>query len=101
MPTPNRLPLVGLIALLTLTSDGLERVGGLNAQPAGDPLERGFEDPPASARPRVWWHWMNGNITKEGITRDLEWMARVGIGAFRASMRHSGATRWSTSGWCT
>ncbi len=81
--TRYRLPLVGLIALLTLTSDGLERVGGLNAQPAADPLERGFEDPPASARPRVWWHWMNGNITKEGITRDLEWMARVGIGGFQ------------------
>ncbi len=24
-----------------------------------------FLNPPATARPRVWWHWMNGNITKE------------------------------------
>ena len=31
-----------------------------------DPLQRGFQDPPDSAKPRVWWHWMNGNITKEG-----------------------------------
>jgi hypothetical protein len=30
-----------------------------------------------------WWHWMNGNITKEGITKDLEWMNRVGIGGFQ------------------
>lgn len=44
-----------------------------------DPLLRGFQDPPASARPRVWWHWMNGNITKAGIKADLEWMKRVGI----------------------
>jgi hypothetical protein len=30
-------------------------------------LEAGFLNPPESAKPRVWWHWMNGNITKEGI----------------------------------
>lgn len=45
----------------------------------GQELERGFQTPPASARPRVWWHWMNGNITKEGIALDLDWMHRVGI----------------------
>ena len=46
-------------------------------------LEDGFKNPPNSARPRVWWHWMNGNITKEGIKLDLEWMNRVGIGGFQ------------------
>jgi len=46
-------------------------------------LEKGFMDPPESARPRVWWHWMNGNITKEGIRADLEWMKRTGIGGFQ------------------
>jgi len=46
-------------------------------QPQDDPLLRGFQNPPASAKPRVWWHWMNGNITKEGISADLEWMKRV------------------------
>lgn len=42
-----------------------------------------FQTPPSTARPRVWWHWMNGNITKEGIQKDLEWMSRVGIGGFQ------------------
>ena len=46
----------------------------------GDALLDGFAAPPASARPHVWWHWMNGNVTKEGITADLEAMARAGIG---------------------
>ncbi|TDW68252.1 alpha-L-rhamnosidase-like protein [Novosphingobium sp. PhB55] len=32
------------------------------------------------ARPRVWWHWINGNITEEGLLKDLAWMKRVGIG---------------------
>jgi hypothetical protein len=45
-----------------------------------DSLSQGFSDPPSSARPRVWWHWLNGNISKEGITLDLEWMKRIGIG---------------------
>jgi alpha-L-rhamnosidase/Glycosyl hydrolases family 2, sugar binding domain len=42
-----------------------------------------FQTPPNSAKPRVWWHWMNGNISKEGIQKDLEWMSRVGIGGFQ------------------
>ncbi|WP_420149395.1 glycosyl hydrolase [Spirosoma sp.] len=46
-------------------------------------LQKGFQAVPDAAKPRVWWHWMNGNITKEGITKDLEWMKRVGIGGFQ------------------
>ena len=53
------------------------------AQGQPDPLQSGFENPPASARPRVWWHWMNGNITEEGIRLDLEWMHRIGIAGFQ------------------
>jgi (4-O-methyl)-D-glucuronate---lignin esterase len=55
---------------------------GVRAQQEEDPLLRGFSSPPESAWPRVWWHWMNGNITKEGIKLDLEWMHRVGVGGF-------------------
>jgi len=43
-------------------------------------LEEGFKNPPSSARPRVWWHWMSGNVTEEGIKLDLDWMKRVGVG---------------------
>jgi len=39
-----------------------------------------FREPPASARPWVYWFWLDGNITREGITADLEAMRRVGIG---------------------
>ena len=54
-----------------------------SAQKADDSLARGFQEPPDSAKPRVWWHWMNGNVTKTGIKADLEWMNRVGIGGFQ------------------
>lgn len=53
------------------------------AQNSPDPLRGGFENPPESARPRVWWHWMNGNISKEGIKLDLEWMHKVGLAGFQ------------------
>ena len=43
-------------------------------------LEKGFLSPPESAKVWTWWHWMNGNVSKEGITADLEAMKRVGIG---------------------
>lgn len=50
---------------------------------AEDELLSEFSDPPASARPRVWWHWMNGNITEDGIAKDIAWMKRVGIGGLQ------------------
>ena len=54
--------------------------GPLPAAEATDPLRSGFLAPPDSAKPQTWWHWMNGNVTKEGITADLEAMKRVGVG---------------------
>src|SRR5215470_9617102 len=48
-----------------------------------DLIYKNFVTPPNSAKPRVWWHWMNGNITKDGIKKDLLWMHRVGIGGFQ------------------
>ena len=65
--------LVAAIALLTTLP------GRAPAQAPADPLASGFKDPPDSAKPRAWWHWLNGNITKEGITADLEWMKRANI----------------------
>lgn len=43
-------------------------------------IDRDFAHPPDSARPWVYWFWLNGNITREGITADLEAMQRAGIG---------------------
>jgi len=69
-----------MIRILALAGLLLGLAGGAMGQGSGDALERGFKEPPDSAKPRVWWHWMDGNVTKEGITLDLEWMKRVGIG---------------------
>ncbi|MRW92065.1 glycoside hydrolase [Duganella sp. FT80W] len=59
-------------------------LGSVHAAPeGGGQLAADFMDPPNAARPRVWWHWMNGNITEQGIAKDLEWMKRVGIGGLQ------------------
>lgn len=50
---------------------------------AQNALLDGFKTPPDSAKPRTWWHWTNGNVTEDGITKDLEWMKRSGIGGFQ------------------
>src|ERR1700687_5439418 len=72
--------------LLRVVAIGIVLTGmtGLTkGQSSSDTLEQGFRQPPDSAKPRVWWHWMNGNISKEGIKLDLEWMHRVGLGGFQ------------------
>ncbi len=71
-----------LTAVLIATASAAAPTGSAPRMIA-DPLLAGFESPPNSARPRVWWHWMNGNITEQGIKLDLEWMHRIGIGGFQ------------------
>ncbi len=80
MVNHTREVIVGKLAILALVTCVAASTFAQNSSPA---LEDGFKAPPNSAKPRVWWHWMNGNITKEGIKLDLEWMNRVGIGGFQ------------------
>ena len=43
-------------------------------------LETNFINPPKEAKPKTWMHAMSGNMTKAGLTKDLESMDEVGIG---------------------
>ncbi len=63
---------------------GLKGEGNLNITQTGysDSLALEFITPPGSARPQTWWHWINGHVTREGITRDLEAMKNAGLGGF-------------------
>ena len=69
-------------------------------------MQKDFQNPPEAAKPRVWWHWMSGNVSKEGITADLEWMHRVGIGGMQMFDGDLGVARyidkpviWMTPEW--
>jgi hypothetical protein len=59
--------ILGVLAALTLTGRASD-------------LEQGFAEPPNSARLRAYWWWLNGNVTKAAITRDLEEMKAKGFG---------------------
>ncbi len=62
----------------------------VSAQNGSYTLEQSFKEPPDSARPRTWWHWTRSNVTKEGITKDLEWMKRAGIAGFQLADVNAG-----------
>lgn len=63
-----------LLALAALNA------GAAPPRSAADFLEQGFRQPPQSAKPHTWWHWVNGNVSKKGITADLQAMKAVGLG---------------------
>lgn len=54
--------------------------GAEAVEPDSQTLRLQFESPPNAAKPYVWWHWVGGDITEEGISADLQWMRAVGIG---------------------
>ena len=75
---------------------GVVQAAGLldDSSPSSD-LESTFLSPPNSARPYVLWMWMGCNISKEGITRDLEAMQTAGIGGATIFSLADTLTPWS------
>src|ERR1700675_626118 len=69
--------------------------GGLESPLGSGDLEADFISPPNSARPYVLWMWMGCNISKEGITRDLEAMHTAGIGGATIFSLADTLTPWS------
>lgn len=48
--------------------------------PGNDNLYKGFVNPPDSTKPGIYWYWLNENVSKKGITKDLESLYSKGIG---------------------
>jgi hypothetical protein len=44
-----------------------------------DPLKQSFLSPPDRAKPGVYWYFMDGNLSREEMTKDLESMKEAGI----------------------
>jgi len=64
-----------LIGLLLISFTGISQ-----QKNTADIIEKSFLHPPESAKPWVFWYWLHGAVSKEGITADLEAMKEVGIG---------------------
>ena len=63
-----------------MKSLGVFLLFSLAAFGAPDPLDSGFSEPPPASRLRAYWWWLNGNVTSNAITRDLEEMKAKGFG---------------------
>jgi hypothetical protein len=72
--------LIGSVTVYSLLVMYLLTGIALNLFASSDPLVSGFANPPVSAWPWVYCFWLDGNVTKEGITADLEGMRSAGIG---------------------
>ena len=44
-----------------------------------DTLKKAFKNPPDSSKPGVYWYFMDGNVSREEMTNDLESMKEAGI----------------------
>jgi hypothetical protein len=64
--------------------------------PAQSALETGWNSPPNAARLRAYWWWLNGNVTKESITHDLEEMKAKGFGG-AVLIDAGGANQWGNA----
>jgi len=68
------------ILLIFTVLCGCTQVQHQRKKEEGKELEQAFRNPPNSARTWVFWDWINGNVSREGITKDLESMKEVGVG---------------------
>lgn len=61
-----------------------------------------FQNPPSSCKALTWWHWINGNVTKTGIRKDLEAMQKVGVGGlilFNVGFYSAGDSPFMSDAW--
>ncbi|TVP76767.1 MAG: hypothetical protein EA353_11585 [Puniceicoccaceae bacterium] len=81
MPTKNPFLVSMKYPFIILLCSSL--LGSASGSASSDGLEDRFKVPPPIAKPHTWWHWFAGHVSKEGITKDLEAMAAIGLGGFQ------------------
>src|SRR5690606_4116012 len=67
-----------IVGLLTILACGEVPTSG--TQPDYASLKEGFANPTGTARPKVYWWWLNGYTDRGRIKEELHAMKRAGIG---------------------
>lgn len=92
-----------MIRLAVVLSATLALVVAARAGEPSPDLAAGFRQPPDSARPWAYWGWLDGNLTRDGLTADLEAMKRAGLGGALALEVEQGTppgpVRFGTPAW--
>lgn len=79
---PNRKSIFFLLLIIGFVPAGCSKKTAAPAQAEMtgiEALRKGFLSPPNWAKPGVYWYFMDGNLSEEGMTKDLESMASAGI----------------------
>lgn len=93
--TRSLLCIAGWLACLTSTAQKLDYSLHTSDTIPYAVVEKGFVNPPAEARLRCYWWWLNSMATKESITRDLEQMKAKGYGG--ASIVDAGSSNYAVA----
>ncbi len=103
-----RHPAVTLSAVLAAASafasgDGFRKYTSYDPdQPEHTLSSKDFAAPSGFAKPQTWWHWINGNVSREGIEADLREMADKGYGfarIFSVNSKHQGPLLFASPEW--
>ncbi|MBL7970702.1 MAG: hypothetical protein JNL03_04205, partial [Prolixibacteraceae bacterium] len=76
----TRLIVWSLLSVLLLVSCVATTTDTQSEEISMQELKKSFETPPDSVRPGVYWYFMDGNLSREAMTADLEAMKEAGIG---------------------
>jgi hypothetical protein len=79
MTHPLRRGLVGVFALLALASIGAGAQPNEPDRSPGPLSPARFQNPGREAGVHAWWHWLDGAVTRDGITKDLEALKAQGV----------------------
>lgn len=97
---------IASLLLTGFTATAAKRVSKTTSKTSSCSLIKEFQNPPSSAKPKTWWHWVSGWVSREGITADLEAMKKAGIGgAFvfhvedNKRMRLDGPVKFRSAQW--
>lgn len=88
-----------MLSIRAIASTAILFLFTFSASAFGD-LAKQFANPPHEAKPLTWFHVMSGNMSKVGLTKDLEALAAAGVGGtilFNVTLgTHHGKVRFNS-----
>ncbi len=78
MSVSHALAMLSLILLLTFCAHPKETE--TRQQVSFTTIEEGFQHPPDSVKPSMYWYWLSDNVSAAGVAEDVKAMAKIGVG---------------------
>lgn len=75
----SRSIIINVLCVTLLGQASMVACGPKGSDDTAKQMETDFANPPQEAKPVIIWQWMDGWVTREGITHDLEAFAEAGL----------------------